>query len=207
MVSPTLTDGHVVRKMQDVDSISARHFVLQDLGCAVMLEHFSQTGTDGREEVLEVQMSDHCVVHFEQKLHSVPFIGQLLLGRLDVLKIKRIVNGHGHLSCNLTEEAKVRVLIGSISDTADGHSSQASMRGTQRQTKTGRDVICTQPLHRPWKARFPVYVVNKKRLLRLPNKTCKRFADRQLSYQFSRSRLFQNMYPHQIAVRIVQPHA
>jgi hypothetical protein len=152
-------------------------------------------------------MSDHCVVHFEQKSHSVPFIGQLLLGRLDVLKIKRIVNGHGHLSCNLTEEAKVRVLIGSISDTADGHSSQASMRGAQWQTATGPYVIFAQPLHSPREANFVVNVVNEERLLSLPYGTAKRLIDRQLGNQFPGGGLLQNAYAHDIALRVMQPHA
>src|SRR5215475_455176 len=126
-----------------------------------MLDDLSQAGTDGGEKVIEIQVRNHRVVHFQQKPYAVPFVRQLSLGRLGLLKIKRVIDGQRHLSGNLLEEPKLRGPIGFLSNTAYGHDSQSSVRGAQRQTVTGSQGIVSQPLHRARKANFVIDIVNK----------------------------------------------
>ena len=45
-----------------------------------MLDDLSQAGADGGEKVVQTQMGDDRVVHFQQKPHAVPFVRQLPLG-------------------------------------------------------------------------------------------------------------------------------
>src|SRR5215510_3339872 len=104
---------------------------------------------------------------------------ELLLKRLSPVKIKRVVDGHRYLSCNLLEKPKVCGLIRFLSNAAQGHCPQASVRGAQRQAAAGLDIIFAQPLHRAWKANFVINVGNIKSLLSLPYKTRERFVDGQ----------------------------
>jgi hypothetical protein len=79
------------------------------------------------------------------------------------------------------------------------------MRGAQRQTATGSEMVLAQPLHRAWKANFVVDIINKQRLLSLPYGTGKRLADGQFGNQLPGRGLFQHVDAHDIALRIVQP--
>src|SRR5215813_971848 len=131
---------------------------------------------------------------------------ELLLKRLSPVKIKRVVDGHRHLPCNLLEKPKVCGLIRFLSNAAQGHSPQASVRRAQWQTAAGFDVIFAQPLHRAWEANFVLNVGNIKSLLSLPYKTRERFVDGQFRNQLSGRGFFQNVYTHYVALWIMQPH-
>ena len=65
-----------------MDSVAARLPGQKDQGGAVMLDDFSQAGADGGEQVIQTQVGDHRVVHFQQQAHAVAFVGQLPLGGL-----------------------------------------------------------------------------------------------------------------------------
>src|SRR5262245_17539220 len=172
-----------------------------------MLDEFSQAGTDGVEKLVEIQVRDDGIVNFQQKAHAVPFMRQLLLSGLRLLEVKGVIDSHRHLSCNLLEKAKLSGLIRFFMNAPHGDSSQASMRGAQRQTATRPDVICAQPLHRSGKASFMLNVIKTQRLLGLPNRTRQRFVDGQFRNQVPGPRLFQNVYAHYISLRIMEPNA
>src|SRR5215510_1448884 len=92
---------------------------------------------------------------------------ELLLKRLSPVKIKRVVDGHRHLPCNMLEKSKVCGLIRFLSNAAQGHSPQASVRRAQCQTAVGFVVLYAQPLHHAGEASFELNVGNKERLLGL----------------------------------------
>src|SRR5919109_674783 len=100
---------------------------------------------------------------------------ELLLKRLRLLKIEGIIDGHRYLPCNLREKPNTRGLIRLTSNAAQGHSSQASVCGAQRQTTTGFDVIVAQSQHRAREANFVLNVVNNESLLSLPHEARERF--------------------------------
>src|SRR5262245_65740483 len=83
---------------------------------------------------------------------------ELLLKRLSPVKIKRVVDGHRHLPCNLLEKPKVCGLIRFLSNAAQGHSAQASVRRALWQSAVGLEVMFALPLHRAGEETFVVTV-------------------------------------------------
>ena len=78
-----------------------------------MLDDFSQAGADSGEHLPQVQVGHHRVVDFQQKLHAVPFVLQLLLGRLGARSVQHIVHGNSDLVRHLLHEVDLCLLIDS----------------------------------------------------------------------------------------------
>ena len=91
-----------------------------------MLNDFSQAGADGREKIVQTQMGDDRVVHFEQQSRAIPFVGQLPLGRLGALVVQHVVDGERDLLGHLLHEAKLRLLIDSALFAAETHRARAA---------------------------------------------------------------------------------
>ena len=95
-----------------------------------MLNDFSQTGADRREKVIQTQMGDHRVVHFQQKTHPVPFVCQLLLGRSSALVMQHVVYRDRNLLRHLLYEADLCFLIDAPAGAAESHRAEtAQCRG------------------------------------------------------------------------------
>src|SRR5215470_19795219 len=98
--------------MQHVYSEPAGLLIAEDQARGVMLDDFSQASADGGEKVIQVQMGDHRVVHFQKKPHAVTFVCQLLLGGSSALVVQNVVNGDRDLPRHLPHEVDLRFLIG-----------------------------------------------------------------------------------------------
>ena len=74
-------------------------------GSNLMRDDTPQTSPDRREDIVEVQMRDDGVVHFEQEPQSVAIARQLFLGRPSGFVVQDVVDRDRHLIGDLLHEA------------------------------------------------------------------------------------------------------
>ena len=124
-------------------------------------------------------MGNHGVVDFQQKSHVVPFVCQLLLGRLGALVVQHVVHGDRHLVRHLLHEVELCFLIGSPLQAPESHRAQTSQRRGKRNRTEGLHAILTQQWYQLGEAAFLHDVVNHQGLLGFPHNSPWGFINRQ----------------------------
>jgi hypothetical protein len=171
-----------------------------------MLDDFSHAGADGGEQVVEAQLGDHRIVHFQQQAHAVPFMGQLPLGGLRALVMQHVVDGHGHLLRHVLHEADFCFLIDPAVLAPEAHGSQTSQRRGQGNYAERPYAILQQLGRQLRESAFQSHVLHDQRLLRFPHQAARGFINRQLQTRPDRARFLhhQNVHAHDLAHGIMQ---
>ena len=118
-----------------------------------------QTGCDGREKVVDIQLGHQGVGYLEQHLQPVALPGQLSLIFFGLLIIQRIVDRDCDLSRDLQHEIHLRCSVDRRTK-AKHQCPQGVLRGGQRQPAGSHNVILQQELHDARPAVLPADVGN-----------------------------------------------
>jgi hypothetical protein len=196
----------VLRKRQHVDAVAPRLLVNQHQGRAVMLDDRSQAAADGGKKVVQAQMGDHRIVHFQQKPHAVAFVHQLPLGGLGALVVQHVVHGDGDLLRHLVHEVDLCWLIGPPVLAPESHGAQPPQRRGQRNHAERLHAVLAQQGLQLRETALERYILDHQGLLSFPHQAPWRFVDGQLQPRADRAGLrhHEQVQAHHVARGIVQ---
>ena len=88
-------------KIQGGEAHLTARRIVDGQGRVVMADDAAQADRDGLQKFAQVEVGHQGVVDFEEQTQAVAFPRKLFLIALGVLKIERIVDGHGNLRRHL----------------------------------------------------------------------------------------------------------
>ena len=111
----------------------------------LVVHHPFERGGDSLEQIVQVEVGDHGVGHFQQHAQAVALPAQLLLVGLGVLEIEGIVHGQRHLGGDAPEEFQIVQGIRSQPDASEAqHTHPAMGRGKGQSAKRFHSVLTHQ---------------------------------------------------------------
>ena len=142
-----------------------------------MMNHAAKRRGDGVQEVVQVELGNHGVIHFQQHAQPVALPRQLPLVGLRALEIQHVVDGDGDLPRHLLQERDFALGMLVRRAPPETHHAQPALRRGQRQRANRFHSILAQGLQQGREWRFLFQVIQDKRLLRFPDPSGRRFAD------------------------------
>ena len=119
-----------------------------------MRDNGPERRNDTAKKSFNIASADEKIVDFEQDLQAVPLKGELLLVSLSGFKVESVVNGDSDLRGNALHEFDFGVAHAMRNIAAETDSTEAMLRGGERNTGEGMDTFGLQALHEFWVARF-----------------------------------------------------
>ena len=123
-----------------------------------------------------------------------------------ILKIERVINGHGDLAGDALHELQLGVREALRRHAAEAHGADAALRRGQRKNRHGTDAVFANPRYEVRETHLFVNIGDDERLLRLPDPAGRMAFDGRFhaGHFFRGDARFENVKAHHVADGIVQ---